>query len=434
MPESTGPQRISRARFDWLSRESQRWREAGFIDDTRQAHLLACYEPDATHARGMTALVVLAALMVGIGVLLLIGYNWDRLGPWTKVAITMSGVAALFAGSAAAYARRHNLAAETLALIGTFAFSNSIWLIAQVLHIQGHFPDAFMWSAIGSLAVAIVMRSRWIGFEAAIFAVAWVPAAGIAPPHTSPLAFLAVAPAALAIAYSLRSPNMLRVAAFACALWIVVIDPERLFDKTQVVFFAAVPLAACAFCAIGAWHRADLSMRRAWQTTGLTVLLVSFLVLLVSDFHEAVRGGEWRTPAMAAGVVAAAASATLLRTRSRDIAGLAVVTAAIVLVVWTALLLSGMRQPQHVWVTVFSALTLFLSVALIRTALRTDDAAALTFGTLFGLEFLIVRWTSVIENMLWSGLMLLAAGAGLLLIARLWRQRDRAFAIAGRLS
>ena len=162
MPESIGPQRIPRARFDWLSRESERWREAGFIDDTRQAHLLACYEPEAAHARGMTALVVLAALMVGIGVLLLIGYNWDRLGPWTKVAITMSGVAVLFAGSAAASARRHNLAAETLALIGTFAFSNSIWLIAQVSHIQGHFPDAFMWSTIVRWT-SVIENMLWSG-------------------------------------------------------------------------------------------------------------------------------------------------------------------------------------------------------------------------------------------------------------------------------
>jgi uncharacterized membrane protein len=428
------PKRIPRARYEWLAGESTLWRDAGLIDEQLRARVLGNYEPQAPYARGMTAIVVLAALMVGIGVLLLIGYNWARLGPLTKVGMTMSGVAAFFAASASAFSRRHDLAGHTLALIGTFAFSSSIWLIAQVLHIQGHFPDGFMWSAVGALAAAVVIGSGWIGIAAAIFAVMWVLAAGIAPPHTPPLAFLAFAPPAFALAYRLASPNILRILAAASALWVVVLDPVRLFDQVEVVFFSAIPLTGCAFYAIGGWHRRDVAMRRAWQTSGLLVLLVSFLVLLIADFHRATVAGEWRTSATVVAAVGGAITATLLRRRLRDAAALTIGLVAGVLVVWTLLLVSGIAQPRHVWVTLFSVLSLFLSVSLIRTALRTDDAPALAFGTLFGLEFLIVRWTSVIENMLWSGLMLLVAGGGLLFIARLWRFRDRDLAPAGRLS
>lgn len=427
-------QRIPPVRFEWLTRESERWRDGGVLDEAGRTRLLAYYEPEPAQARGMTALVVLAALMVGIGVLLLIGYNWARLGPVIKVAITMSGVAAFFAASAFAAARRHNLAAETLALIGTFAYANSIWLIAQVLHIQGHFPDGFMWSAVGALAAALVIGSKWIAIEAAIFSVAWVWAAGVVPPYTPPLAFLVVGPAAIAAAYALSSPVMLRIAAFAIALFVLLIDWQNLFDNTHVVLFSAVCLTGCAYYAIGAWHSSDVSMRRAWQSTGLLVLLVSFLVLLIADFHREVLGGNWWNGATVAGLVALAITVTLARRRARDVGALAILTAATVVVIWTALVVSGIRQPQHVWVTVFSALALMVSVALIRTALLKNDGMALTFGTLFGLEFLIVRWTSVIENMLWSGLMLLAAGGGLLLIARLWRHRDRTYAVAGRIS
>ena len=181
VPDSNEPTRIPRARFDWLASESARWRDAGLLDEVTRSRMLAAYEPESPYARGMTAIVVLAALMVGIGVLLVIGYNWARLGPMTKVAMTMSGVGLLFAGSAFAYHRRHHLAGETLALIGTLAFSSSIWLIAQVLHIQGHFPDGFMWSAIGALGAAAMIGSRWLGIAAAIFALVWVAAAGIAP-------------------------------------------------------------------------------------------------------------------------------------------------------------------------------------------------------------------------------------------------------------
>ena len=46
-----------------------------------------------------------------------------------------------------------------------------------------------------------------------------------------------------------------------------------------------------------------------------------------------------------------------------------------------------------------------------------DDAV----GVLFGLGFLIVRWISLIDNLLWSGLILIAASAGLFAVARAWR-------------
>ena len=51
------------------------------------------------------------------------------------------------------------------------------------------------------------------------------------------------------------------------------------------------------------------------------------------------------------------------------------------------------------------------------------------FGVLFGLAFLIVRWASVIENLLWSGLLLLVTGGGLLFIARQWLRRDQSLLV-----
>lgn len=431
MAELAGPQRIPRARFGWLEQESERWLAAGVLDEGARGRILAGYDAESPHGRGMAALLVLAALMVGIGVLLLIGYNWARLGPYTKVAITMSVVALLFAASAFALARRRPLAAETLALIGTFAFANSIWLIAQVLHIQGHFPDAFMWSAAGALAAALVLRSHWVGVEAGLFVVAWVAAAGIAPPHAAPLPFLVFGPLAIAVAYQLRSPVMLRALLVAIALWLLFTNSDRI---EEVVFLGALALTGCAFYAIGAWHRAGGSMGRAWQSIGLLVLLCAFLLLLIADVHKFVRGGDWHTPLAAVASLAALVTATLVWKRARDADGVAVAVVAAFVVAWTALRHAGVGQPQHLWVTVFSALALLLSVSLIRRALRTDDVQALAFGAGFALAFLVVRWTSVVENMLWSGLMLLAAGGGLFLVARLWRDRDRQMAIAGRAS
>jgi hypothetical protein len=95
---------------------------------------------------------------------------------------------------------------------------------------------------------------------------------------------------------------------------------------------------------------------------------------------------------------------------------------------WLELTISGYVGQPH-WhrlsVIAFSVLALALSVSLIRKALMDNTGMHLTFGVLFGLAFLLVRWASLIDSMLWSGLMLLGASAGFFAVARLWRDRDR---------
>ena len=49
--------------------------------------------------------------------------------------------------------------------------------------------------------------------------------------------------------------------------------------------------------------------------------------------------------------------------------------------------------------------------SLIHRALGLDRASDLTFGVCFALAFLLVRWASLIDSMLWSGVMLLTASA-----------------------
>jgi hypothetical protein len=78
----------------------------------------------------------------------------------------------------------------------------------------------------------------------------------------------------------------------------------------------------------------------------------------------------------------------------------------------------------------FSLAALAVCVGFVRVALVSGSAVHLSVGVLFAILFLIVRWVSVVGNLLWSGVLLLAAGGGLLLLARLWRGRGRDVAAA----
>ena len=272
---------LPRARWSWLESESAGWVGRELIDDATRHRILESYQVQSAERRSLLALMLLGALMLGIGVLLLIGYNWQRVPVSGKVAIIMSSVALAFAAAAWSNARQHHAAGETLAFIGVLLFGNAIWLIAQVLHIRGNFSDAFMWWAIGALATAWLVRSRIIGAGAALLVLIWVLAAGFT--FDRPVwQFAAIWVATMAVVYVLESPLMLAPAALSAIAWVSWV-PAR--TQPELVSVGAAALTACACYAVGSWHGLSNRLGRAWQVTGLMALLGACVPLLISEFH-----------------------------------------------------------------------------------------------------------------------------------------------------
>jgi uncharacterized membrane protein len=438
MTELAARKRLSRSKSSWLDAQSSAWVSEGLIDEASRNRILQSYEVESAERRSLLALMLLGALMFGIGVLLLIGYNWDRVPVNGKVAIIMSSVALAFAASAIAFARRHRMAGETLAFTGVLLYGNAIWLIAQVLHIRGNFPDAFMWWAIGALVSAWLVRSQIIGVGAALLVFIWIGAAASQTFDRPTVSFIAIAGAAIVLAYEQKSRLTLAFAAIAAIAWACWV-PER--AQSGIVSVGVAALMGCAYYAIGAWHRPTNPMGQAWETTGLVALFVFLVPLLMTDFHykDPRYVVSWRDVVVILPWLLAAGSLALrLVTRpkfesntgaARSVpADLAVLATSICIAVWLGLQAAGVPGGQlwkYAATLTFSILALLLSTSFIHKALRFDNASALTFGVCFGLAFLLVRWGSLIDSMLWSGLMLLGASAAFFGIARLWRYRDR---------
>ena len=239
-------------------------------------------------------------------------------------------------------------------------------------------------------------------------------------------------PLALAVAYSLRSAFMVRLVAPAAALWVFF---GGMNNSHSALWLGGIALTGCAMYGIGRWHDADIRMRRAWEMSGLLVLLLVLIPLMIPALHKELvpRGATWL--AMTIAVVAALASGAAAVRPSRTRADDGVLATAAAVFVWALLSWSGWFGSTPGFAlgatVLFSGLAVVLAVSLIRTALATGRQTDLASGVLFAVTFLVVRWTSVIENLLWSGLLLVVAGAGLLVVARLWRSRA---ATAGRTS
>lgn len=419
------PAEISRARRAWLDTQSALWRDRGLIDESTRAAILGRYTTESSEHRSLMALVLLAVLMCGIGLLLLIGYNWARIPAGVRVAMICAAVAAAFAGAAIAYGRGRTVAGDVIAFAGTFVFGNGIWLIADVLHIRGHFPDAFFWFAAGALAVALLLRSWLIGIGAAVLFGLWIFAEGVTSPRAA-FVFLPIWLVLAAHAYRVSSPVMLRLVAILAPAWVFAATQEA---SDGPVWLGATTLAAAAVYAAGMWRRTPDRWNAAWQDSGLFVLLIMLAPLMQKDVHDHINADSASAASIAIAAAAGAAALSGVLAKTRDVKSVAVMCAAVITAAWTVMVGSG--ASAHGWLTsvlstlLFSGAALGLAVALIRAALHSSRTADLIFGILFGLVFLFVRWMSVVENLLWSGLLLLAAGAGLFLVATLWRRRDR---------
>jgi uncharacterized membrane protein len=428
--------KVSRATAAWLASQSAAWVDAGLIDAERRSRILATYEIEPAERRSLLALTLLGALMFGIGALLLIGYNWERLPADGKIAICISAVVLAFAASAVSYARQARVAGETLAFLGVGLFGGAIWLIAHVLEIRGEAADAFMWWTVGAVACAWLVTSRAVGVGAAGLLFVWALAAGFTTDRPQ-LAFLALWTATVGAAYWIRSSLMLVPAALAAVAWISW-TPEG--TQPQLMSIGAAALMGCASYAIGFWHAPSSTFGRAWMLTALATIggtLVPLLLtpLHVTSYYRPVTWGSLVVLLLPLSVIATMVIAT--RRSPKDVQSPArvwrfidasVMAMAATVAVWLGVAAAGVPQSTtfaYAATVAYSLVALALSISCIHKALASDSATDLTFGIGFALVFLLMRWASLVDSMLWSGTMLVAASGGFFAIARMWSARRR---------
>jgi uncharacterized membrane protein len=230
--------------LQWLQNEIEIWVRAGIIDD-RQARAIRGHYPSQEESAswGRIAFGVAGGVLIGLGVILLFAYNWEKMHKFAKLAVVFT---ALIAAHGAALSVKRAATRETLHVLGTMFFGAGIWLIAQIYHIDEHYPNAFLVWGIGALSLAWVLPSLsqaliasfllvlWNGFEVFNFH---------NPNHVAPaLILLGVIP----LAWVLRS-RVLTAAGLAAFLFVLFFTLQRVSWNLMIPVFlscAAVLIAA----------------------------------------------------------------------------------------------------------------------------------------------------------------------------------------------
>ncbi|MEK6234232.1 MAG: DUF2157 domain-containing protein [Planctomycetales bacterium] len=154
---------LSDRQRSWLEDELTYWSDQQIITGYQSEEILNLYETQQDVSRrkrslALFALMGIASLLFGLAVLLLIGYNWEAMPRAVKL-LTIFGVLAGTHSAAFYLYRREQFQrlSQTAFFLGCLFYGAAIWLVAQVFHINAHYPDGVLWWALGVLPFALLL-------------------------------------------------------------------------------------------------------------------------------------------------------------------------------------------------------------------------------------------------------------------------------------
>lgn len=173
----------------WLQNEASDWANEGLISDEVRDTLRERYPvnaqspaaPDTQPSRRRLSwlsvvIPAIGAVIAGLGVILFFAYNWSDMPKWLKLLVVFGAL--LGAHAAGLWSGRHQRTAssETFHLLGSMLFGAGIWLIAQIYHIDEHYPNAFLVWGAGALLMGWALRSTLQAQLASVLFAIWVGA------------------------------------------------------------------------------------------------------------------------------------------------------------------------------------------------------------------------------------------------------------------
>ena len=104
----------------------------------------------------------LGGLLIGAGILTIIGLNWDGLDKWTKLALVFFGLIGLHAAGWRLQVEPGRHPGVGLALTGAamVTFGGAIALVAQIYHLESHWPNAWLAWWLLDLPFVLIFGSR----------------------------------------------------------------------------------------------------------------------------------------------------------------------------------------------------------------------------------------------------------------------------------
>ncbi len=169
--------RLIRLLKNELAKEATDWVDKEIISAEQAEQICARYGIDfknqSKRPLGYIVLISLGYLFIGLALITLLSANWDEIPRSTRmiglVLLTLS--VNLFALNK--FKNGEKTSAIGYFFLGALFYGASIMLIAQIYHIEEHYPDGIFWWAMGVLPIALLLKSTLLMMLAMVLGFIW---------------------------------------------------------------------------------------------------------------------------------------------------------------------------------------------------------------------------------------------------------------------
>jgi len=120
-------------------------------------------EKEDIQKRVIRIIVTIGAIFIGVGVFSFIAACWPGMSKIMKVFIIVIAMISSYSGGWFLRERSHyERTGESLLLLGGIIYGAGIFLIAQIFHIRGDWPDGFILWMIGTIIMAFAVESFFL--------------------------------------------------------------------------------------------------------------------------------------------------------------------------------------------------------------------------------------------------------------------------------
>lgn len=168
------------SRITWLKKEIESWVKKGIISRDQADQIIEVYPSDSGN-RLISVLFILGAVLLGAGIILFFASNWQYIPKWAKIGLVIAPLVLFHLFSQLTSASLPRISA-VLSFLGCIMFGSGIWLIAQIYHINAHFPNGILFWILGVLPAAFFLKEELpLGLSALLLGIWVVTEHSVAP-------------------------------------------------------------------------------------------------------------------------------------------------------------------------------------------------------------------------------------------------------------
>lgn len=142
-----------------LVKDLEKWVDEGIISEKNAEDIFNTLPESKLTERLPSIIAILGAVLICFGILAFVAANWYGIPKAARLALLGAGMWAAYGSAGILHKRGAYWLFEAAILIGVTIYIAGIVLIAQMYHMDGHYPDAILMAGAGALAAALLVRS-----------------------------------------------------------------------------------------------------------------------------------------------------------------------------------------------------------------------------------------------------------------------------------